>query len=501
MSIRNRYLQIYRLYRRGIAALVGRCLLSLLAVAAMTGILNLLQAGLSNSALALLYLLPVGSAATLWGLVPGIVAALSSFLSLNYFFTLPRFTFVVAHTQDLLELFVFLVVAVAISQLVGRTQASLQEARLRERDVIRLYELMSTLAGLRNQDTIARTSATSMLEVFQARAVDVVIQRESSAAPRSFLASAQARPPQGTPDQVVALITPRGLLGEVHIWHSRLLSPAEERLLNTFASQVALALERVILAQAETRTRVLEESDRLKTALLSSVSHELRTPLATIKAAATSLRSGNVSWDSAARDDLIAAIDEESDHLNRLVENLLDMSRIEAGALKPQRQWNILADILAATVQRLRRATEKHPLEIDVSEDLPLVPVDHRQIDQVFTNLISNALKYAPEGTMVRISARVRDDQTLEVQVYNAGPQIPEEALPRIFDKFYRVTDADRVTGTGLGLSICKGIVEAHGGRIWAKNLAHGLAFYFTLPLTMDGQRMPRLPADSEAAE
>ncbi|MCL4506394.1 MAG: DUF4118 domain-containing protein [Chloroflexi bacterium] len=498
MNFRNRYLQFYW---RGIAILIARSLTSLLAVAAMTAVLYALHENLRDSTLALLYLLPVGFVATLWGLGPGIVAALSAFLALNFFFTNPRFTFSVAHTQDLLALAVFLVVAVAISQLVGRSTASLQEARLRERDVIHLYELMSTLAGLRNQDTIARTSVATLLEVFQARAVEVVIQRESSAIPRSFLAPAQAQPPTASPDQVVALITPRGLLGEIHLWHTRLLSPAEERLLNTFASQVALALERVILAQAETRSRVLEESDRLKTALLSSVSHELRTPLATIKAAATSLRSGNVSWDSAARNDLIAAIDEESDHLNRLVENLLDMSRIEAGALKPQRQWNILADILAATVQRLRRATEKHHLEIDVSDELPLAPVDHKQIDQVFTNLISNALKYAPEGTTIRISARVRDQQFVEVEVYNEGPQIREEDMARIFDKFYRVTAADRVTGTGLGLSICKGIIEAHGGRIWASNLAHGLAFYFTLPLTLDGQRMPRLPAENESAE
>jgi two-component system sensor histidine kinase KdpD len=357
---------------------------------------------------------------------------------------------------------------------------------------------MATLASLRNQDAIARTAATRLYEVFRARAVEVILQPDAHKPAEVYHAPAGGGVLSMPPDEVVALITPRGLLGEVHLWHMRILLPVEERLLNTFVSQVALALERVNLAQAETRARVLGESDRLKSALLSSVSHELRTPLATIKAGITSLRSGEVSWDSAAREDLLAAVDEEADHLNRLVGNLLDMSRIEAGALKPQRQWNILADILSGTISHMRRATETHHLQIDVSDDLPLVPVDHMQIDQVFSNLISNGLKYAPAGTTIRIAAHVQDDKEILVEVSNQGPQISEEDLARIFDKFYRVTAADKVTGTGLGLSICKGIVEAHGGRIWARNLPDGLAFYFTLPLMLDGQRAPQPPSEAE---
>jgi two-component system sensor histidine kinase KdpD len=280
----------------------------------------------------------------------------------------------------------------------------------------------------------------------------------------------------------------RGFLGEIKVWREpSTLSPAEERLLHTFASQGVLALERVRLSQAASRARLLEESDRFKSSLLSSVSHELRTPLATIKAAVTSLRSRAVEWNTEARADLLAAVEEETDHLNQLVGNLLNMSRIEAGALKPERSWNSLAEIVSSALDRTRQQTEKHIVEVDVSADLPLVPVDYFQIEQVFINLISNSTKYSPEGTTITIDAHPPKGKMLQVAVRNQGPHVATEHLARIFDKFYRVTAADRVTGAGLGLSICKGIIEAHGGHIWAENLEHGFAFQFTLPLSWEG--------------
>ncbi|HEY3290648.1 MAG TPA: ATP-binding protein [Anaerolineae bacterium] len=483
------------------ALVIGRSLLAVVFVAAMTAVLYRLGGELTNSTITLLFLVPVGASAMALGLAPGILAAIASFLALNYFFTQPHFTLIVARTQDLLTLIVFLIVAISISQLVGRMQTSLLEAQSRERDVIYLYELMAMLAGHRKTDAVARTAALRLSEIFQTRALEVIIQPDSRSPAQVFRAPIGVKLPEEQPDQVVALVTPRGFLGELHLWFSHLQSPAEERLLNTFAGQIALAVERVNLALAENRAKILEESDQMKTALLSSVSHELRTPLATIRAAATSLRSGNVSWDSTAREELISAIDEESDHLNRLVGNLLDMTRIESGALKPNRQWNILADILEGTVSRMRHAITQHDIDIDMPDDLPLVPVDHMQIDQVFTNLISNAIKYAPPETKITFRARVQDAEFLLVEAHNEGPQVPEEDLGRIFDKFYRVTSADRVTGTGLGLSICKGIIEAHGGRIWAANKVDGLTFYFTLPLTLDGRSVPLMPAENETTE
>jgi two-component system sensor histidine kinase KdpD len=300
---------------------------------------------------------------------------------------------------------------------------------------------------------------------------------------------------------VLPLMTARGRFGEIRLWRrdSKLL-PAEQQLLATFAGQGALALEHAQLSQSETQARILEESDQLKTALLSSVSHELRTPLATMKAAITSLRSGQVDWSAPARQELLEVVEEDLDHLNRLVGNLLDMSRIESGALKPQRAWLSLPEVVGGTLVRMRHASEQHRLVVNISDDLPLVPADHVQLDQVFTNLISNSLKYAPAGTTITVAAGQVSGDRVQVQVENQGPTVPAEHLDHIFDKFYRVTAADRVTGTGLGLSICKGIVEAHGGRIWAENLPNGFSFNFTLPLTWAGAQPPRLPLEPETA-
>jgi two-component system sensor histidine kinase KdpD len=201
--------------------------------------------------------------------------------------------------------------------------------------------------------------------------------------------------------------------------------------------------------------------------------------------------------DSPASVELLAAIDDEADHLNILVGNLLDMSRIESGALKPKREWNILSEIIEGVIVRMKHVAVEHKIVIDVPETLPLIPVDYVQMQQVFTNLVSNSLKYAPANTTVSILAYA-EDETIHVQVGNQGPQVPTDDLEKIFDKFYRITAADRVTGTGLGLSICKGIIEAHGGRIWAENVSDGFAFNFILPLTWDGLLPPQLPLDSE---
>jgi len=463
-------------------------------IAAVTAILFALRGLLDTTLVALLYLIPLGLITALWGLGPGALSALVLFLTLNYFFIQPYYTFAVHRPTDVVILVVFLIVAVVISQLVGRAQAGLAAATARELEATQLYELSIALAGLHDDQAIVRTLARQVQDVSQGEYLELEIIENRPLIVRLPESGKPDRPP----DMAVPVQAARGILGEIRLWRATpAMSPTEHRLLQTFASQGALALERAWLVQAESRARVLEESDHLKSAILSSVSHELRTPLSTIKAAASSLRGQEVGWDSPARADLIAAIDDEADHLNLLVGNLLDMSRIESGALKPRREWNIPSEIVGSVVARMRRLAGEHKLEIDVPEDLPLVPVDYVQMEQVFTNLISNSLKYAPMNTIVRIHARA-DEGALHVQVSNQGPQIPPEHLERIFDKFYRVTAADRVTGTGLGLSICKGIVEAHGGRIWAENLPGGLAFNFTLPLTWDGSPPPQVPPDVE---
>jgi len=417
-----------------------------------------------------------------------------TFLAFNYYFLPPYESFAIHRPLDVVILVVFLIVAVVISQLVGRMQMGMAAANAREREATQLYELSTALAGQHGDQALVQILAAQVQNVVQGECVEVNYSGDKPFAYRVPGPHSPERPPE----LVLPIEAARGSLGEIRIWRQAApLSSGEKRLLQTFASQGALALERARLVQAESRARVLEESDRLKTAILSSVSHELRTPLSTIKAAASSLHGHEVNWGSPASEELISAIDEEADHLNMLVGNLLDMSRIESGALKPRREWNILAEIVGSVLVRMRRPAEGYELQVDVPETLPLVPVDYVQMQQVLANLLSNSLKYAPRGTRVGIRA-AQEGEFVHVQVRNQGPQVPAGDLERIFDKFYRITEAERVTGTGLGLSICKGIVEAHEGRIWAENLPEGLAFNFTLPLMLEGAGPPALPPEPE---
>ena len=468
-----------------------RYVLALLAVAAMSALLYPLRPFLGTAAVALLYLLPVGLATAGLGQGPGIAAAVLAFLAFNYLFVPPYYSLRVLHADNVVALLVFLVVAVVTNQLVGRARRSLEIATEREREATRLYELNAALMGVSNLQAIAQVVLHQVQITCQPDYLELQLRVDPGGQAVRATLPAAAAPADRKPTVSIPIQGPLGLLGEIVLWMPALrLSPSQHRLLDAMAGQVALALDRARLAQAENRAQVLEQSDALKSALLSSVSHELRTPLATIKASVTSLSGGDVDWDTDARRDLLEAIEEETDQLNHLVGNLLDSSRLEAGSLIPERTWNVLAEIVQAVLARMRTALRDHRVEVDVSEDLPLVPADFYQIEQVLANLLSNSAKYSPMGSTIWIRARPGEQGEVLVDVENQSPAVPDGDLTRIFDKFYRVTAADRITGTGLGLSICKGIVEAHGGRIWAENTSGGLRFTFTLPL-LSGGRMP----------
>jgi two-component system sensor histidine kinase KdpD len=470
-------------------------LLSLVIIGVVTAALLSIRGDLQFATIALLYLLPVGISAAVWGLWPGVVAALVAFFSLNFFFIPPYGTLMVHQSENLVALVVFLVLAVSISQLVGRITHNLSMARARESEAIRLYELSFALSKLGREDDILKGLAQHTLETFQADLVEIFSEGESFPYLIQFPEYRDARMPE-VPTAIISMQGSQRILGEIRLWRlEKPLEKIEERLFRTFASQGVLALERARLTTSESRARILEESDRMKSSLLSSVSHELRTPLATIKASVTSLRSDDVSWESEARADLLAAIDEETDHLNRLVGNLLNMSRIEAGALQLKSHWNVLAEIAGGAVKRARLSSQGYRIKMDIPEELPLVYVDDVLMEQVFNNLLSNSLKYSPVNSVIEIKARQQDEQTVWVQVNNQGPAVSESDLEKIFDKFHRVTAADQVTGTGLGLSICKGLVEAHQGHIWAENLEQGFAIQFTLPIHAGGES-PKIPSE-----
>lgn len=466
----------------------------LLLIGLMTIALRFFESMLQVQYVALLYLLPVMVSAALWGLTPGILAGFTAFLLFNYYFIQPYNTLLVHQSQDLITLTIFLIVAVVISQLIGRAKKSLDLARDREWEATRMYELIAALAGQTEEKAIAEVLAEHLITACQSEHVKVVVKGKAGEQP-----TVVDKPVETTPDRVpeitLPLMTHRNIEGEIRIWRvNRELAGQESRLLEAFCNQGALSIERVHLTEGENKIRVLEESDRIKTSLLNSVSHELRSPLSAIKASISSLRSGAVEWDNPARTELLTTVEEETDKLNLLVGNLLDMSRIESGALKPMERWNSIAEIAKGVAARMRTQLQDHHLEFDFPADLPLVPTDYVMMEQVFTNLISNSVKYAPVGTRIYISAKAETDRML-IQVENESTHVKEEYLEHIFEKFFRVTEADKVIGTGLGLSICKGIVEAHGGKIWAENLPGGFRFAFTLPLTLDGS-FPTLPKD-----
>jgi len=271
-----------------------------------------------------------------------------------------------------------------------------------------------------------------------------------------------------------------------------------ERLLTTFANGAAIALEQARLTQEEQATAVALESDRLKSALLSSVSHDLRTPLAGIKAAASSLLQEDVAWSAEDRHAFLIDIDHEADRLSRLVSNLLDISRIEAGAIKPIKEWEDVGELIERVLRRLTPRLADHPLVRQVDTDLPRIRLDAVQIEQALTNLLENAAKYSPTGTPITVEARAVENgplgtPTLRIAVTDQGIGIPAAEQERIFDKFYRVTEGVRgVSGTGMGLAIVKGLIEAHGGRVGVESISgQGSTFSVLLPLTRDRMRAP----------
>jgi two-component system sensor histidine kinase KdpD len=471
--------------------------LMLASVAATTVMLVLLKSVLSTQVIALLYLLPVMLSAARWGLLAALGASLLSFFTFNFFFLPPTFTLAVSNPEELLALLVFLIVAVLISQLVGAANLHAAQARKREAEATTLYDLtraLGTPSGL--EETLA-TICRLVTEAFELAACEITYQAEDNAP----VARSAYRIPSGNPIGagvagqmlVIPLVAHDRTLGDIRLETAHPDRPIESttiKLVTAFGAQVGLFVERERLAREADRARLLEESDLLKSALLSSVSHDLRTPLAAIKASATVLLQEDPSLDADARFDLLSAINEETDRLNHLVGDLLDQSRIEAGALRLKLDWCDMDELIRGVVRRHTSRLAAFRVELRWTPELPLIQADYVQVDRVIANLLENAMRYTPPGSAIEIGASA-DKSTMTISVTNQGPAIPAPLQARLFEKFYRISDerSDDME-TGLGLSICKGIVEAHGGKIWLESPIggnSGARFSFTLPFGTDG--------------
>ncbi len=280
---------------------------------------------------------------------------------------------------------------------------------------------------------------------------------------------------------------PRRLMREEGLEEEHIQSKTPTSFFWTFLDQVTTLIERVRLQRENLRMEVLQRTDTLRAALLSSVSHDLRTPLTAIKAAASSLLQVDVEWDEEARHGFALSIEREADRLNRLVGNLLDMSRIEEGALKPEKEEYSLTALISDVVGRLEPLLKERIVHTYLPDDLLLVELDYLQMDQVLTNLLENAVRYTPRESPIDVSAQLQGEQVV-ISIADRGPGIPPADLERVFDKFYRVMHGQHSVGypmgSGLGLAVCKGLVEAHGGRIWAElRDGGGLIVFVVLPL------------------
>jgi two-component system sensor histidine kinase KdpD len=510
-----------RRYAMAASAVIVATLL-MLTVRDTLGILNV----------ALIYLLICFVLSLTAGAGPAAFAAIFSFLTYDYFFIPPYHTFTIGRADHVLALFVYLGVAIVTAQLVARVQARTAEAIREQRRTTLLYELNAALIGDVTLDQILATIVERTVHVYgsetsrillpdangdlsvRARyppSIPTTIERQNLAVATWAMehrepagqstAGRRVRIPHGsrqpTPSTLqrrerdvlyLPIATAERTIGVLEVSGKPgggRFGPEDEHLLTSFANQAALALERARLAEEAARAAALAQSDELKSALLAAVSHDLRTPLATIKASTTSLLDPAVDWTPKERDDFLRGIDEETDRLSLMVGNLLDLSRIEGGVLKPDKEWYDVAELIQDVAGRLAaRARQRgHVLATEIAPDLPLAQFDYVEIAQVLVNLGENALKYTPPGTEVTLAAR-QIPGAIELSVRDTGQGISPKDVPHLFEKFFRAEKTGRVPGTGIGLAIVKGLVEAHGGTISVQSrVGEGTTFRFTLPL------------------
>ena len=492
-------------------------------VALMSLVIGALLTFMHIPNISILYLFVVLVVASIYGRGPAIVASVLAFLTFDWFFTRPVHTLNVTDLAEWLALLTFLTTALITGQLAATVRARAEEAQRRAQENRILYELSSSISAAVRPDEILPLIVRRIVEVFGVRMCSILVPNEDgklvevayagerhSSTDKPVLPDAE----QALKQRTIIRIDEWGLHAHPDNWFSLpgvfyvpLLAgeqvvgvlaltgiPPDQRknqhLLLTFINQTALTIERIRLERESTRAEILARTDELRTALLNSVSHDLRTPLAAILAAATSLLQPDIEWDAATRHELLLTIREETERLNRLVGNLLDMSRIEAGSLRPEKDWYSVPELIAGVLDRLEPILETHPLKVDVPDDLPLACFDYSQISQVVTNLLENAAKYSSTDSSIAIRAWSTGDD-IRISIRDQGPGIPPAEQARVFDKFYRAqSQGCRVSGSGLGLAIARGLVEAHGGQLWVQSTpGKGSTFIFTLPASLVSHR------------
>ena len=476
-------------------------------VGACTAIAWLMFPFFDLSNIIMVYLLGVVAVATRYSRGPSILASILSVGGFDFFFVPPYFSFAVSDSQYLVTFAVMLLVAIVLSNLTQSMRGQADSARVRERRTAALYAMSRELASSRGVQGVLTVALRHIREVFRCQAVVLLpdaagqLMRQVGM-PEQFDRSTtdlgvskwafehgqMAGLGTGTLPGATALFLPllasRGTLGVLGVRPAEpdsLAAPEQLHQLETFTNQTALAMERAQLADESQAAQVRVEKEQLRSSLLSSVSHDLRTPLAAITGTLSGLLDDEVRMDPATRRELLQSVYEEVERLTRLVNNLLDMMRLESGAVTVRKEWQLLEEVAGTALAHMEQRLQGRAVDVRLPADLPLVEMDAILIEQVLVNLLDNAVKYTPPGSPIEISA-AKNDGGIEVAVADRGPGLPPGDGQRVFEKFYR-GQPSTTRGVGLGLAICKAIIEAHGGTIWAENRqGGGAAFRFMLP-------------------
>ncbi len=484
---------------------VGPYLEGLLTTAAATAAGTAIDAGIQLPNISLLFVVPVLVAAVRHGLVPSLWVATLSLLAYNFFFLPPLYEFTISDPANIVALVLFLFVAVAASALAARTRSQTQAARREARTTAELYGVSRKIAGVIELDDLLWIVITHLARLVNAEIA--ILMPEGSPLETGPLTVRAAFPPDSQlndADLAAArwswdadrptgrgtdtlpggrwlfepIRTSRSAIGVIGVLPlgtspggtGRDLSSPERRLLEAVGNQTAVAIERVALAAGIDQARIGAERERLRSAMLTSVSHDLRTPLASIVGALSSLRSHRERYDEATREDLLGTALSEARRLDRFVGNLLDMTRLDAGAIAPKREAVDVGDLVSTTLRRAAPLLQDRAVTSSIAPDLPTLQLDFVLAEQVLFNLLDNAAKYSSAGSRIEVQARHAGGR-VEIVVRDEGDGIAPAALDRLFDKFYRADDGDRRrAGTGLGLAIAKGFVEVEGGTIAARN-------------------------------
>jgi two-component system sensor histidine kinase KdpD len=480
-------------------------------VVAVCGLVGWLSHALKHSEanIVMVFLLGVAWVAARYGRGPAIAASVASVLAFDFFFVEPYLTFNVNDVQYLLTFAAMLFIGIVISALTARLKEQLRSAQQLERRTAALFRLTKQMSEVAGPEFLIRNAGQQLGEIFGGETVifvregsnpsvlrygqeTTVARHEPNLAVAHWVAEHDQPAGAGTDTlpSATALFVPLigsqrtvGAVGVRPADAERFHDPEQRRLLETCASLIALSLERdqSVLEAHEAQLQV--QAEQLRNSLLSSVSHDLRTPLAAIAGASSSLLSDSLPDNS--KRELLQSIVDESHRLNRLVENLLDMTRLQAGGVALNKQWHVLEEIVGSARSRVRDALAGHEVRVSIPADFPLVHVDGLLLEQAFVNLLENAARYTPPGSRVEITAQCKLGPVV-IRVADDGPGLPPGAEARVFEKFFRGTDngaPDRRRGVGLGLAICQSVLEAHGGTIEARNRpAGGVEFVMSLP-------------------